>query len=64
MTKKGTTKLMIDSELDDSIPLRVSHGQKTDMGIPRSIKACSSDKPESPRKRRIPKVEDDLKKKK
>lgn len=22
MTKKGTTKLMIDSELDDSIPLK------------------------------------------
>lgn len=50
MGKKETTKPIKDSELDDSIPLRVSHGQKTDMGIPRSIKACRSDKPESPRK--------------
>ena len=52
MGKKETTKPIKDSELDDSIPLRVSHGQKTDMGIPRSIKACRSDKPESPRNTR------------
>ena len=64
MTQKGTTKLMIDSELDDSIPLRVSHGEKADMGVARGLRACRDDKPESPRKRRIPKVEDDLKKKK
>lgn len=64
MTKKGTTKLMIDSELDDSIPLRVSHGEKADMGVARGLRACRDDKPELPRKRRIPKVEDDLKKKK
>lgn len=64
MTKKGTTKLMIDSELDDTIPLRGSHGEKADMGVARGLRACRDDKPESPRKRRIPKVEDDLKKKK
>ena len=64
MTQKGTTKLMIDSELDDSIPLRASHGEKADMGVARGLRACRDDKPESPRKRRIPKVEDDLKKKK
>ena len=46
MTQKGTTKLMIDSELDDSIPLRASHGEKADMGVTRGIRACRDDKPE------------------
>jgi len=46
MTQKGTTKLMIDSELDDSIPLRVSHGEKADMGVARGLRACRDDKPE------------------
>ena len=64
MAQKETTKPIKDSELDDSIPLRVSHGEKVDMGIARGLRACRDDKPESPRKRRIPKVEDDLEKKK
>lgn len=34
------------------------------MGVARGLRAYRDDKPESPRKRRIPKVEDDLKKKK
>jgi hypothetical protein len=46
MTQKGTTKLMIDSELDDSIPLRVPHGEKADMGFARGLRACRDDKPE------------------
>ena len=60
MAKKETTKPKKDSELDDSIPLRVSHGERADMGVTRGIRACRDDKPESPRKRRIPKVEDDV----
>ena len=60
MAKKETTKPKKDSELDDSIPLRVSHGERADMGGARGIRACRDDKPESPRKRRIPKVEDDV----
>lgn len=64
MAQKEPTKPIKDSELDDSIPLRVSHGEKADMGIARGLRACRDDKPESPRKRRIPKVEDDLKKQK
>ena len=60
MVKKETTKPKKDSELDDSIPLRVSHGERADMGVTRGIRACRDDKPESPRKRRIPKVEDDV----
>ena len=59
MAKKETTKPKKDSELDDSIPLRVSHGERADIGVARGIRACRDDKPESPRKRRIPKVEDD-----
>ena len=60
MAKKETTKPKKDSELDDSIPLRVSHGERADIGVARGIRACRDDKPESPRKRRIPKVEDDV----
>jgi len=60
MAKKETTKPEKDSELDDSIPLRVSHGERADMGVARGIRACRDDKPESPRRRRIPKVEDDI----
>ena len=60
MAKKETTKPKKDSELDDSIPLRVSHGERADIGVSRGIRACRDDKPESPRKRRIPKVEDDV----
>lgn len=60
MVKKETTKPKKDSELDDSIPLMVSHGERVDMGVTRGIRACRDDKPESPRKRRIPKVEDDV----
>lgn len=60
MAKKETTKPKKDSELDDSIPLRVSLGERADMGVTRGIRACRDDKPESPRKRRIPKVEDDV----
>lgn len=60
MVKKETTKPKMDSELDDSIPLMVSHGERADMGVTRGIRACRDDKPESPRKRRIPKVEDDV----
>ena len=60
MAKKETTKPKKDSELDDSIPLRVSHGERAEMGVTRGIRACRDDKPESPRKRRIPKVEDDV----
>ena len=60
MVKKETTKPKKDSELDDSIPLRVSHGERADMGVTRGIRACRDDKPESPRRRRIPKVEDDV----
>lgn len=60
MVKKETTKPKKDSELDDSIPLMVSHGERADMGVTRGIRACRDDKPESPRKRRIPKVEDDV----
>ena len=53
MAKKETTKPKKDSELDDSIPLRVSHGERADMGVTRGIRACRDDKPESPRRRRI-----------
>ena len=60
MAKKETTKPKKDSELDDSIPLRVSHGERADIGVARGISGCRDDKPESPRKRRIPKVEDDV----
>ena len=60
MAKKETTKPKKDSELDDSIPLRVSHGERADIGVARGIRACRDDKPESPRKRRILKVEDDV----
>ena len=60
MVKKETTNPKKDSELDDSIPLMVSHGERADMGVTRGIRACRDDKPESPRKRRIPKVEDDV----
>ena len=57
MAKKETTKPKKNSELDDSIPLRVSHGERADMGVTRGIRACRDDKPESPR-RRIPMKED------
>lgn len=57
MAKKETTKPKKDSELDDSIPLMVSHGERADMGVTRGIRACRDDKPESPR-RRIPMEED------
>ncbi len=60
MVKKETAKQIKDSELDDSIPLRVSYGEKADLGVARGIRAFKNDKPESPRKRRIPKVEDDF----
>lgn len=60
MAKKETTKPKKYSELDDSIPLRVSHGERADMGVTRGIRACRDDKPESPRKRRIPKVEEEF----
>ena len=46
MAKKETTKPKKDSELDDSIPLRVSHGERADMGVARGIRACRDDKPE------------------
>lgn len=52
MAKKRITKPTKYSELNDSFPLRVCVGNEIDMGIPRDIKACRSDKPESPRKTR------------
>ena len=57
MAKKETTKPKKNSELDDSIPLRVSHGERADMGVTRGIRACRDDKPESPR-RRVPMEEE------
>lgn len=58
MAKKETTKPKKDSELDDSIPLRVSHGERADMGVARGIRACRDDKPESPGRKRVLKEEE------
>ena len=52
MAKKETTKPTKYSELNDSSPFGVFLGERIDVGIPRDIKACRSDKPESPRKTR------------
>ena len=58
MAKKETTKPNKDREIDDSIPLKGFHEERADMGIDRGIKACRSDKPESPRRRRVPMEEE------
>ena len=58
MAKKETTKPEKNSELDDSIPLMVSHGERADMGVTRGIRACRDDKPESPGRKRVPKEEE------
>lgn len=60
MAKKETTKPKKDSKLDDSIPLNCSHEERADVGFTSGIRTCRDDKPESPRKRRIPKVEEEL----
>ena len=58
MAKKETSKPEKDSELDDSIPLRVSHEERADMGVARGIRACRDDKPESPGRKRVLKEEE------
>ena len=58
--KKETTKPKNDRELDDSIPLRGTHEGRADMGVARGISTYRDDKPESPRKKRMLKGEDEF----